>query len=195
MDSFIYGIITKYGQVTGTESIMVDALAAIAGLSLVFALAWCFFGFKMFRFIGAILAFLAVGIAVASLMTASPRSVMVTTMLIVGVVAAFVVFSFYRVAGFIICAVFFFDLAGQYIDNIYICIVIGLIPAVFSFFYSAHVIIIVSSIWGGYSLSFYGLSQFFDLGLPWKVCIAILIAALGAFVQVKMNKEQLKLAR
>lgn len=187
-----YGIIIKFGQEVGMKDAFAQSIEAAAGAILVIALLSCFFGFKLVRLVSAVMAFFLTAIAICEMLRPTAHmGVIVTTFAVVGLIAAFLVYQWYKSSVFLFSSMMGYSIAAVFTTNIWICFGAAVVLGVVSLPFPPVVVMLSTAIWGGITLGFGGLS-YIGLYLPtYKNFIAAGLAAAGFFTQYFMNKTHL----
>lgn len=164
----------------------------LTGAILLVALVLCFLGFKAFRGIAALTAFLLVALGFIALMQRQTMGTIVTTFTLIGLIVGFLVFQWHRVAGFIIGGALGFSLAALVTGNIWVALGVALLFAVLCAIFTTVLVIAASAAWGGIVLAFRGLPLLGTELLWLKILVAVLLVAAGLTVQILTNKKALK---
>lgn len=190
MTNAFFAIIMKFGQEVNMESEFSNIVKIIFASILLVAFISCFFGFKIFRFISAIMAFFLTALLFIAWM--SPKSNMgmiVTAFSLIGLVMAFLAFRWYRLSAFLMCALIGYSFAAMFISNVWISAAIAIVFGLVAVVYPVIMMISVTALWGGITLGFEGL-QLIGVEYLWlKIVASVLFVAGGLAVQYFMNRK------
>ena len=193
MINALHGLIHKFfGEMNMTGSLSRFS-ALLSGAILIFAVLSCLFGYKLFRFISAAVAFLLTAIGISLLLgpTAS-RAVVVTAFIIIGILAAFLAYQWTEFGAFILCASIGFGFASLITDILWVQLLIALFPGAISIRFPVMSIILATAIWGGVTLGIDG-SEAAGFGqIPFQIMMSIGLSLLGIEIQYATNKEPVR---
>lgn len=187
-----YEIIHKFGQEVGMKNIFAQSVETIDGATLVIALLSCFFGFKLVRLCSAVMAFILSAIAICEMLRSTAHiGVIVTIFAIVGLIAGFLVYQWYKFSIFLFSAMMGYSIATIFTTNIWICFGTGMVLGAVSLPFPPIVVILSTTIWGGVTLGHVGLS-YIGLNLPvYEILAAAGLTTAGLLTQYHMNKTHL----
>jgi hypothetical protein len=187
-----YGIILKFGQEVGMKEVFAQSIEILAGATLVIALLSCFFGFKLLRLCSAVMAFFLTAIAICEMLNPiAHMGAVVTTFAVVGLIAAFLVFQWYKFSIFLFSAIIGYSIAAVFTSEILICFGAAVVLGAVSLPFSSIIVILSTAIWGGVTLGF-GLLSYIGVNLiVYKILAAVGLAAAGLYTQYSMNKNHL----
>lgn len=187
----------EISQIPGAEGLLMEGVAAAAGVALVFALLNCFLGLKLVRiwgvFAGLVIGFL-LGIGVSSAFGLTQ-----TVCLIIGVVLGLILAvcggSFYLASLFVLAWIFGAVLLGRYLPLSGIafwaaCLGGGLVIALISLKFAEPIIIIVTSLFGGLTAGTYICELTGIPAVPWEYIIGAVLVIVGTIVQFTLESRK-----
>lgn len=192
MSNIFFEILLRFGRDMGVEAKMQGFIGIIAAAMLLFALASCFFGFKVFRVWCSILAFMLTAIAIHQLLkNVVGMRVIIVTFAIIGLLVAVLAYHWFRAGAFVLVTILVYGLMQNLSDKPWLCILIALFLAGFTIPYYGHIVIFATSIWGASTLVTDGVRQYsLAATMPMQIIIIVVLGALGIFVQYKTNRRE-----
>lgn len=186
------GIILKFGEEVGMKDTFTQYIEIAAGAILVIALLSCFFGIKLVRLCSGVMAFFLTAIAICEMLRPTANmGVIVTTFAVVGLIAAFLVYHWYKFSIFLFSAMMGYSIAAVFTANVWICFGSAIILGAASIPFPPVVVMLSTALWGGITLGFGGLSYIGVNQPPYKILATAGLAAAGLFTQYSMNKTHL----
>jgi len=165
------------------SSILSAAILVVAILS-------CFFGYKLFRFISAVAAFLLTANGISLLLgPTAERAVVVTSFIILGLIAAFLAYQWKEFGAFILCASIGFGLATLVTNIFWIQLLSAVLLGVLSILFPVSSIILATAIWGGVTLGTDGAKALGMSLIHLRVMILIGFCLLGIGIQYNSDRE------
>lgn len=191
MDSAFFKIIERFAQEVEMEELFAQSFEFLIGAVLILAVLSCFFGFKLFRIFSAVMAFLLTAIGICQMLKPiAHMGVVVTTFAIIGIIAAFIVHQWYKVSVFIVSALIGYSIAAMFISSLWVCIGAGIVLGTISIPFSAMLVILCTSIWGGITLGLEG-ARYIELQTSiLKILLIGGLVAAGLIIQYRMNKNE-----
>lgn len=195
----LYLIMQKFGQGVGMESFFAHSFEFKLEAILVIAFLSCFFGFKIVRLWSAVISFFLTAIAICEMLGSTTHmGVIVITFTMIGLITAFIVYHWYKLSLFILSTILGYSIVAVLTPNIWVCFAAAILFGVLSIFFSPHIVIVTTAVWGGIILGFEGMS-YMEMILPniiftmteYKIAGATGLTAIGLVVQYFMNKPNL----
>ena len=205
INNIFYNILTKFSQEVGVDDSWLLTIKFIPEVLLTISFLSCFFGFRLFRWWSAFMGFLITGIGVSELLkSVADKAVIVTTVVVIGLAGSFLAYQFYKASAIIICGLIGYNLTSLLLfSDKWICFAGALLFAILASFFTDYLVIISSSIWGGFTFCINALSYFpvdnqnyFIINSEYLVwLVTLLFITLGIVVQYKTNQGVLKYRR
>ncbi|KJS21706.1 MAG: hypothetical protein VR72_09450 [Clostridiaceae bacterium BRH_c20a] len=188
-----YIIINKFAQEVGMKEIFAQfiEIAISAGAILVIALLSCFFGFKLVRLCSGVTAFFLTAIAISVMLKPiTHMGVIVITFAVVGLMAAFLVYQWYKFSVFLFNAMIGYSIAALFSESIWLCLAAAMILGAISLPFPPIVVILITTIWGGITLGFNG-PNYIGLNILtyYKIIASSGLVAAGMFTQYSINRN------
>ena len=189
VDNAFFGIILKFGEEVGMRDIFARSIENSDAAILVIALLSCFFGFKLLRLCSAVMAFFITAIAITEMLRPTANmGVIVTTFAVVGLIAAFLVYQWYKFSIFLFSTMMGYSIAAVFTANIWICFGAAIVLGAVSLLFPPLVVILSTAVCGGITLGI-GVLPYFGVNLPaYKILASIGLTVAGLFTQYAMNK-------
>lgn len=184
-----YGIILKFGQEVGMRDTFAQLIERVPEVILVIALLSCFFGYRLVRLGSAVVVFFLSSIAICELLRpTADMGTIVTTFAVVGLIAAFLAYHWFKLSVFIFSAVMGYSIAAAFNANIWFCFGAAIVLGVLSLPFHSFVITVSTAVWGGYTLGYSGLSVL-GVHIPlYKFVVAAVLVVAGLYTQFTMNR-------
>lgn len=193
MTNVFYQVILKFSQVVNMNDYFIYLHDIKTEILLGMALVCCFFGFKIFRIISAVMTFFLVSIGIVELLKNTAHMGVITiTFAIVGLMAAFLAYQWYKLSAFMISLLIGYSILDNILDNLWITIVGAIIIGVIAIPFSAYVIIMLTAVYGALTLGIIGIPYIGVEQFEYKIGAVALFCLIGLILQCLMNKNLFK---
>jgi hypothetical protein len=178
----------SFSQEVGMKDIFIQAVEIIAGATLLISVLSCFFGHKLVRLCSAVITFFITAIAICEMLRAiANMGVIVITFALVGLIAAFLTYHWYKFSAFLLSAMMGYSIVTVFTSNIWLCLCVGIVLGTVSLFFTDEVIILSTAVVGAITLSFIGL-PYIDINLlTYKILASAVLSIAGIITQCSMN--------
>lgn len=173
-------------SLTRISAYLAGAILIIAGLSLVF-------GYKLFRFISAAVAFFLTAIGISALLgpTAS-RAVVVTAFIVLGILAAFLAYQWTAFGAFILCASVGYGFASYFTEIIWVCLIAALLFGFVSVRFPISSVVLTTAVWGAVTIGTDGVGAV-GIETVWqRIIIIVCLAAAGIGIQYYFDRDSIR---
>lgn len=192
MINALYTLIQKFFSEMNMSDSFTRFVALLSGSILIVAILSCLFGYKLFRFISGVIAFLLTAIGISLLLGPSAsRAVVVTAFIIFGLLAAFLAYQWTEFGAFILCASIGFGFASLVTDILWLQLLSALILGVISIRFPIACTILATAIWGAITLGTDGAKTVGIDQIHFQILIIIGLSLLGIGIQYITNKDSI----
>ncbi len=193
MYNALYSLIQKFFSEMDMSDSLARIVTILSGSILAVAALGLLFGYKLFRFISAVVAFLLTAVGISLLLgSTGDRAVVVTAFIVLGILLAFLAYQWTEFGAFILCASIGFGLAALLTELIWVQILAALVFGVISIRFPVTSIILSTSVWGGITLGTDGAQAVgIDL-IRFRVLIILGLIVLGILVQYFTNRDDVR---
>lgn len=193
MYNALYTLIQKFFFEMNMADSLTRVVTVLSGSILVVAALGLLFGYKLFRFISAVVVFLLSAVGISLLLGPSAdRAVVVTAFIVLGILAAFLAYQWTEFGAFVLCASIGFGLAALLTDTIWVQILAALVFGAISIRFPVSSIILTTAIWGGITLGTDGAEAVGIDPIHFRLMILLGLIVLGILVQYFTNKEAVR---
>lgn len=190
MESLFIEFLRLFSNYTRITDIVLEYKQIIIYGMLSCAFVNCFLGFKLFRLFFSVLMFLLTVVSIYFLFGDSEDwGAVVTAFSIIGLLMAFVSYSWKKLGAFVICSCLICGFVFSHGIEIGLCLIIGLAYGIISLRMPVEAIIASTSIWGSRILAFYGIS-YFKIDMITIVPVTMVLLILSVVVQFLTNRNQ-----